>query len=442
MTNKELQELFDIAASATKADELFASINIQDRKRIRFAHNRLLETSSVISGSITISVRFGSQYGSASTSVLDTNGIAACVKQAEQQSLHTPSIESIVPYAGKAEVKPAPINLTEPMSIPLHWYTKAGESILAAADARGVYSSGDVTLSGDQLAVFSTHGLFLEQKSTPVHVGVRVFSEDGTCAGFHEMFSYDYSEIDPETVAKIAIDKCLAWRNPSPPEKIGRMTSVFEPRAFAAMMLPFLQQFDETAFREERSFLKKLDGSSRLGSKMFEDWVNVRSDPYHPTAPSIPFTPDGVPIEPATWIKKGVIENAVRSRFEAAREGTSPLPPPSNYIMDGETGTLEDIIASTERGFLVSGFGGLSIKDVNNCLLNGPTRDGLFLIRDGKIERAVTNLIFNDTPIYILERMEKVGAPVKTTPDGVHLPMLLPPIRATDVLYERTTDLV
>ena len=269
----------------------------------------------------------------------------------------------------------------------------------------------------------------------------RATTRDGESTGFSEQRSFDLSLVDPGWVGRSAADKCLAWRNPVE-IKPERTTTIFEANVLAEFLLPFLQQFDRQAVEEDRTFLRKLDGGSFAGQKMFIDGFDVLSDPAHPAVPSYPFSLDGQRIEKRYWIRNGVIETMMLSRAAARKSGGQPIPFPTNVLMSGGSDKLETIIASTKRGLLVSGIGSLTIDDPTNCLLTGSTKDGVFLIEDGKITRGVQNLVLRETPVYFFKRMDKVGLPVPVHPRNMFFPMFIPAIRVPEVMYTRLSGVV
>jgi predicted Zn-dependent protease len=274
-----------------------------------------------------------------------------------------------------------------------------------------------------------------------MHAQFRVYAEDGWSTGYQEQFGETITERDVLTGIDIAIEKCNAWRNPIE-TKPGRQTTVFEPRALADMLKPLLGQFSSRAIEDGQSFLRKLDGSSFAGSKLFHESISLRSDPRAPECASLPFTMDGTPVRATSWVRAGVIEQVVLDRYEAAENGSEAVPPPTNLLMEGGESTMEDLIRGTEKGLLVTGFASLSIIDPANCLLTGSTRDGLFMIEDGKITRGVRNTLLRETPVYLLKEVEALGRTERTSTTGSYFPMELPSMRVKDVLFGASSGVV
>ncbi len=432
-------EIVSLLLNASKSDEAFISMNASESTSVQFANNTILRAVSSEGITIQVTIRKGKQYGTATGNQTDADSLQRLMRLAEQQTGRLPEHDAIVPFPGATEVREAPMSSsTRPAD---SWRMEQAAAAIDEAKKKDLLATGVLTTSVNSTALASSNGLFLFQPSTPNHLLVRILNRNGSSTGFRERHSYDSAEIDAAAVALSAIAKCRAWSYPKE-IKAERLTTIFEPQAFAEMLLPYFRQFDYTAYKERRSFLTKLDGSSRQGETLFDPWITVTSDPYLRSIASMPFSTDGTPVTPRTWINKGVIETVALSRFEADAQKKDAIPFPTNFTISGGDERLDAMIASTKRGLLVTGFASLNVEDVNNCLVTGSTRDGLFMIEDGKITGAVSNLLIRETPIYLLKRKDALGIAEKTSPKNAFLPMLVPPIRVEDVMYERHSGLI
>jgi predicted Zn-dependent protease len=220
------------------------------------------------------------------------------------------------------------------------------------------------------------------------------------------------------------------------------MTAILEPSALAELILPTMRQFDSQAIAENRSFLRKLDGSSFVGSELFPKGFDILSDPLHPLAPSYPFTLDGTPVAKRFWVRDGVVESVALSRQEALRTGANPFPFPTNFLFNGSSDTLEQIVSSTERGLLVSSLGSVQLDNPINGLLSAATRDGLFLVENGAVRGGVRNMILSETGVGLFRRMDRASVPVTVHPRGVFFPMYLPGIRVPELPFTQASGLI
>src|SRR5690606_16775709 len=117
------------------------------------------------------------------------------------------------------------------------------------------------------------------------------------------------------------------------------------------------------------------------------------------------------------WIENGVLRNLAYTRYWAQRQGKEPTGgggggfggPPGGLKMVGGTKSVDQLIAETERGILVTHFFYVNTLDPRNGLLTGLTRDGTFLIENGRIARAVKNFRWNESPLIMINKIDEIG---------------------------------
>ncbi|MBR9978831.1 MAG: hypothetical protein KFH87_12165 [Bacteroidetes bacterium] len=442
MIEKQLcEQLFAAAVQSDHADEVFIVLRATDEAALRFAANvrdPMHQTSAL---SLTVSVRKGNRYATVTGNEANEQEVRALVRRAADLTSVMPDIPDGLPFPSAVDIPTAPLfDQYAPERIPA-WFA---DSVLPALDdavnKHGLLYSGSVAAGTSVLSLATSNGLFLYQPSSLGHLHVRVFDTNGRSTAFGERFHKEYGALDFKHVIARISETCRAWRKPEeiPPRRI---TTVFEPRALADMLAPMMRQFSRQAIEQEQSFLRRLDGSSFLGSRMFDERVTLRSDPYDQRLPSMPFTGDGQIVRPEHWIDRGVIAQLITDRYDAALKNVKPVAAPTNLVMD-VADPVRDLIAETEHGILVKGFSDLNIIDPGNCLLRGSTRDGVFLIEDGEITAPVRNLLLRETPVYLLKELLAIGVPEVTSTTGNYFPMLLPPIRVKDVMYTQLSGLV
>jgi len=164
------------------------------------------------------------------------------------------------------------------------------------------------------------------------------------------------------------------------------------------------------------------DGT-RIGESLSPHALRLYSDPAHPGLECPPFQivqssgsgvysvfDNGYPNATTDWITDGKLTNLISSRNWAARTGAEPRPLVENLILDGNgTASLEDMIASTERGLLLTTLWYIRQVDPQTLLLTGLTRDGVYLVENGTVQGAVNNFRFNESPVDLLGRASEVG---------------------------------
>jgi predicted Zn-dependent protease len=196
---------------------------------------------------------------------------------------------------------------------------------------------------------------------------------------------------------------------------------------------------------EGRSFFAKPGGGTKIGDKLFDERVTIWSDPADPRLLTTPFSGQGLPNRRMSWIENGVVRNLVYDRYWASRTNREPTGFPAGYFMEGGEATVEEMIASTERGLLLTRFWYIRGVDPRTILFTGLTRDGTFLIENGRITHAVKNLRWNESPVFMLNNIEMLGRPVRISPSessGLSNAVFVPPLKVRDFNFTSLSDAV
>ncbi|MBI3950496.1 MAG: hypothetical protein HY314_08590 [Acidobacteria bacterium] len=221
----------------------------------------------------------------------------------------------------------------------------------------------------------------------------------------------------PEETARIAreaIRKALDSRHPRTLEP-GVYTVILEPQAVADLLSFFAFAFDARSADEGRSLFSAPGAKTKLGEKIFDQRINLYSDPWHPELPGSQSAQAGIPAQKIYLVRNGLVENLIYSRFWAQQKGKEPTPGPVNGIMESSAPpvSVEEMIRTTARGLLGGRFWHIRTVDPRTALLTGLTRDGVWYIENGKIQYPVRNFRFNQSIIQMLApgNVEMIGAP-------------------------------
>jgi predicted Zn-dependent protease len=300
------------------------------------------------------------------------------------------------------------------------WFDKtanntAGDRAKAAQTALDpARKLGDVTAAGFLIcgagmsAIANQKGLFAYFRSTNANYQLTVRTTDGTGSGWAAADHPDWAQIDFAAVAKKAIDKARASRKPQKVEP-GRYTVILEPQATGDLCQLISNYIDSRAADEGRSPFVKQGGGNKIGEKIVDQRISLWSDPADPMLASQPFDGEGFPLGKQNWIENGVLKQLFYSRFWAKKQNQKATGAPSSIRMSGGTQTVDELVAGTERGILVTRLWYLREVDPRTILYTGLTRDGTFLIEQGKISRSVQNFRFNESPLFILNNLEALG---------------------------------
>jgi predicted Zn-dependent protease len=198
--------------------------------------------------------------------------------------------------------------------------------------------------------------------------------------------------------------------------------------------------FDARQSDEGRTFLSKKGGGNRIGEKVFDERVNLYADPTDSNVPSRPWNDEGQPLGRLDIVKDGVVKNLFYSRYWANEKEVAPVPQPNNLIMTGGKRSLDEMVANTERGILVTRTWYIRAVDPQTQLYTGLTRDGTFYVEDGKIKYPIKNFRFNESPVIMLNNLEELGVPQRVSLFG--FPVMLPPVKAREFTFTSLSDAV
>ncbi|MEQ9056625.1 MAG: metallopeptidase TldD-related protein, partial [Roseovarius confluentis] len=168
--------------------------------------------------------------------------------------------------------------------------------------------------------------------------------------------------------------------------------------------------WDMRSAEEGRSVFSGPEGKTRVGEQIFSKNVHLWSDPGNAYVPTPPLGPAGLPAHKADFIRDGKLANLVSSRYWAQKTEREPGPFAVNVIFGGSEKSIEDMVASTERGVLVTRLWYIRTVDAQQALMTGLTRDGTFWIEDGKIRHPVKNFRFNESMVRVMGNVEALGS--------------------------------
>jgi predicted Zn-dependent protease len=289
--------------------------------------------------------------------------------------------------------------------------------------------------------MMNSKGLFAYNTSTNVNFSITVRTEDGKGSGYATRGFNDVTKLDTLKATQVATDKAVKSATAKAIEP-GKYTVILEPAAAAVLLERIIFGLDARQADEGRSFLSKAGGTTRLGEKMMDERVTIYSDPSNADLPTSPWVGDGRAQEKTTWIEKGTIKNLTYERYWAEKKGVKAIPSPDAIIMEGGTKSLEELIAGTKKGVLVTRLWYIRDVDPQTLLLTGLTRDGTFYIENGKILHPIKNFRFNESPVIMLNNLEELGKVERTVSIESNINYLLPPMKIRDFTFSSLSDAV
>ena len=268
--------------------------------------------------------------------------------------------------------------------------------------------AGFIEAEGGFRALCNSAGLFAYDRGSSAELTVTARHTKRAWSGWAGASQNRFSTLDPAALGERAVSKAL-FPGEAADLDPGTYTVILEPAATADLVQRLVYSMAARSADEGRSFLSKPGGGTKLGQRLLSEAVTITSDPASPDSPDTLFGPDGVPKRRTVWFERGVAKTMSYSRFWAEKMSCEPVPFALNLSMAGGTVPIEDMIRSVKRGILVTRLWYINVVDPRTLLCTGMTRDGNFLIENGKITRPALNLRFNESPLSALSKIEAVG---------------------------------
>ncbi|HZN09683.1 MAG TPA: TldD/PmbA family protein [Pyrinomonadaceae bacterium] len=414
LTETEARAICEKLLSYVKADDAVVGVNSENYGHLRFASNAFTTSGARENVSVGVTVWIGGRRGSANTNEIDDESLKSTVALAEQLARISPVDREYMPTLGKQTYKPVNGYAEATSNISLSARAKTINDVIAACEKSKVIGAGFHQARGSAGASATKNGNFIFDRSSLVSLSTTARTADGTSSGYFLRNHFDVSKLDTARVANEAIRKALDSRNPRVLEP-GVYPAILEPQAVADLLGFLAFQFDARSAEEGRSPFSAPGGKTKVGEKIFDERLNVYSDPWHPDLPGSPSAQGGLPAQKIYLVRNGVLENLVYSRYWAKQKGKEPTPGPVNSIVESSqaSSSLEDMIKSMDRGILLGRFWYIRGVDARTMLQTGLTRDGIWYIEKGKIQYPVKNFRFNQSVIQLLApgNIEMIGKP-------------------------------
>jgi len=394
----------------------------------RFSDNYIHQNVSDSGHSLTVKVIFGKKIGTASTNSLDEDAVKDAIEAATRVAeLQKPNED----FEGIPGPEPIPeVNTFFDSTYEFSPLDRAMgvKAITERAAAKGFKAAGAYSTGASELCIANSLGVRAYNRSTQAHLRTVVMSDTGS--GYADALATDVKDIDPGLVARTAVEKCEASQNPQV-VPAGEYEVILEPRAVADLLSYLVRGgFSASAVREGRSFL-----AGRLGEKIFTDLFSFWDDGLDPRGFPMPFDLEGVPKEKVIMVDKGVAKGLLYDWKSAKKEGKRSTghggfggwgPMAANLFMAPGDSTVEEMIKNTKRGILVTRFHYTNMAHPMKVLVTGMTRDGTFLVEDGKVTKPVKNFRFTESALKVFGTMDMVGKELhrsgRSVVPAIHVP--------------------
>jgi predicted Zn-dependent protease len=447
MTAKEAKALCDRVLAFSKAEECEVTLEATASAHTRFAASDVTTAGSATTLAVGITSRGNKRTGTVTTGETDAASLERAVRRSEEILALLPENPEWVAGLGAQTYPSIPAFDAATAAAGPDARRDGAAAALEAARASGLAASGFFSTDVTEAAIANRKGLFGYQPATETSFSTTMRTADGTGSGWAGGTANRLADLQPKAIAASAAKKALASAKPRDLDP-GHYTVILEPQAVADLLGTMLGALSARSADEGRSVFSKAGGGNKIGEKVAAESVTLRSDPFDARVPGRPwiaasggfFGPggqnQGLPAAKVTWIERGTLRTLSVDRYWAAKTNAPAVPFPGSLVLEGGSGSLDDLVAGCDRGLLVTRFWYIRTLNPQTLQQTGLTRDGIWLVEKGKIVSPVNNFRFNDGPAALLRNVDAMSASVRAGR------MVVPAIRARDFNMASKSDAV
>jgi PmbA protein len=428
-------------AKSTEAEDTEVSVEEVADALTRFANNAIHQ--NVAERGLTVSIRtvVDGRTARATTNRVDEDSLRAAIDAALSLARSQPKDPRLLPMPGKQRYRKVNRFVKQTATLSAEERARAVRRACDLAIKKGQVAAGIYSSGQSQSVLGNSRGLFAAYRET--HAEFSITAQEGAAASWAKANSADVRAFDHQKLAERASEKAhlaVNARELAP----GRYTVILEPSAVLDLVGFLFYDFAATALEDKRSCL-----NDRMGKQLFGQNISIWDDVYHPLQLGSPFDGEGMAREKVLLVDRGVPKNLVYSRAAAKaahKQATGhgfALPneygeAPMNLVFSGGDSSVEEMVASTGKGLLVTRLWYIREVDPYEKVMTGMTRDGLFLIENGKVTEAVRNFRFNQSLIEMLKNVELMGPVVRATGEEA-FEMVVPAMKVRDFHFSEVT---
>jgi predicted Zn-dependent protease len=446
------QQLVEKALAASTADGCVVFVVESTEANLRWASNSLTTNGAMRSRQVVVVSFVDGGAGTAAGTVARTGtpDVAELVAASEQAARDAGPAEDAVPLltetpagAGEWDADPAETSI----EVFADFAPALGEAF-GAARARGELLFGFAEHSLTTTYLGTSTGLRLRHDQPTGRVELNGKSTDFARSVWAGVGTRDFRDV---SVADLAADveRKLGWARRRVDLPAGRYETVLPPSAVSDLVLYAYWTMEARDADEGRNVFARKGGGNRIGDRLAQLPLTLRSDPAEPGLEAAPFQvvgassgsasvfDNGMATPAVDWIRDGVLTNLVRPRAWALKTTAPAVAAVDNLVLEAPdaTATQDEMVAATDRGLLLTTLWYIREVDPQTLLLTGLTRDGVFLVEGGEVTGAVNNFRWNESPVDLLARISEAGRTERTLPrewNDWFTRAAMPPVRVPD----------
>ena len=435
------QETVERALAAARCDDCVVIADETSSANLRWAANSLTTNGVSRSRQLTVIAISrngeGARVGVVSRAGVRDDHVADVVVAAERAAAESSPAEDAQPLLrpadrqsfGKERAQPGQPAWDDPPGSTgigaFETFSPAlGEAFAAAASAgRKLYGYAEQSLTSTFLG--TSTGLRLRHDQPTGKADINAKSADPGGSAWTGQATRDFTDVDVPAITA-GLGRRLDWARRQVELPAGRYETLLMPSAMADLFIPLYMASGAKDALDGRTVFSKPGGGTRVGERIASLPVTMRSDPEAPGLRCAPFViahtsgreesvfDNGLAIPPISWLDDGVLTALAQTRWTAEVSGLPATPETDNLIVESPDAraSLDDLIAGTRRGLLVTCLWYIREVDPQTLLLTGLTRDGVYLVENGEVAGVVNNFRFNESPVGLLGRLTEAGATV------------------------------
>jgi PmbA protein len=465
LTTEQAGEIFDRIRKLSTADEVEVLFSGGRFALTRFANNTIHQNVAEENHVVSVRSVFGGRTARAFTNKFDEESLRQVVRSAESLArvqhpdadlLPTPNSAAAASNAGggaRATSNPPSRDFQQTADITPELRAEGVKKIVGVAEKHELTTAGVFSSAESLEGIFNSRGLSRWHTQTSAEISITMLAADSS--GWQKANSPDVAHLNPLALAEVAARKAL---DSARPREIpaGKYTVILEPAAVLDIVGFMFWDYAGMAILDQRSFL-----TGRIGTKLFGDNITIWDDVAHPLQTGSPFDGEGVQRQKVGLVENGIVKRVVYARATAERMKRSEykdqvgpieatghgfaLPNemgemPLNIVFApvGDPHTVEQMIASTERGVLVTRLWYIREVEPFEKMLTGMTRDGTFLVENGRVQGGVRNFRFNESLIHMLSNVEAMSTPVRSCGEE-SFDMVVPAMKVKEFNFTEVT---
>jgi predicted Zn-dependent protease len=436
LTKEKGADIFERIRRFSSADEVEAIFTGSRFALTRFANNAIHQNVEEENAAVSIRTNFAGRTARATTNQFDDESLQRAVAASENLARVQAPDADLLPMPTSEEANAAGEGaratrfFDRTAALTPADRSEVVEGIVSVAGKHKLTTAGIYSTSESGEGIFNSRGLAKWHRQTLAEVSITMLAEDSS--GWQKLNSPDVSNLDPRWLAETAAQKAVESAHPREIAP-GKYTVILEPAAVLDMVGFMFWDYSGVAILDQRSFL-----NDRIGTQVFGENINISDDAAHPLQAGSPFDGEGMTRQRVPLVENGVVKRVVYARATARKMKNSeyagkvgpieatghgfPLPNevgemPLNVVFGGPENpqSVEQMVASTERGVLVTRLWYIREVDPYEKIVTGMTRDGTFLVEDGKVQCGLRNFRFNQSLISMLSNVEAMSAPVRAS---------------------------